>query len=320
MSAVSCLDSCAAKALDKTCNEVRELNAAHVVLVLPRPAVGGCAPEDDPAYAHLFRSARACALASSSAVGGFAPTPQRSPAAGAPGAPAPGRAGARELPLSARERPQLYIAPTVDSAVAWCEDHILASLAPPPTRAPSDASSARGTRQPQVEAAGGALGVLRPASSARSLETILQTVARGSAPPSAAERSRLQEDLLSWFEVRAVAEGTVLWREGDSSEQALVLIEGSLQAVDGAGAVQLAEVSGCMLGEFGLITGEHRQNTVTAVSACRYYELTRARWVAMQEEAPRQAFVLTSVALKYAGNRLRQVAFSALHASSAVPV
>lgn len=303
MSAVSCLDSCAAKALEKTCAEVRELGAAHVVLVLPSPAAGRCAPEEDPAYARLFSSARACARAGASASGGggsLLPQPQRAQRHG------PRRRGA--------ERPLLHIARSVDSAVAWCEDHILSTRAAPPS--PSSPLSAAA-----AEVRHAAAGVSGPLSTARSLGTILQAVARGSdAAPSAAESSRLQEALLSWFEERSVPAGTVLWREGDRSERAVVLAEGSLQAFDEAGGAQLAEVGGCMLGEFGLITGERRQNTVTALSACRLHELTRARWVQMQEEAPRQAFVLASVALKYAGNRLRQVAFSALNGSSAVPV
>jgi CRP/FNR family cyclic AMP-dependent transcriptional regulator len=116
-----------------------------------------------------------------------------------------------------------------------------------------------------------------------------------------------------------VAEGTVLWCEGDKPAQAFVLVEGRLEAIDEAGERQEADVPGCMLGEFGLITGEHRQNSVTALTPCTLYELSRAQWERMQEAEPRLAFVLTSVALKYAGNRLRQVAFSA-HQSSAVPV
>ncbi|KAJ1634658.1 hypothetical protein T492DRAFT_971571 [Pavlovales sp. CCMP2436] len=92
-----------------------------------------------------------------------------------------------------------------------------------------------------------------------------------------------------------------------------------MPAFDEAGERQQVDEPGCMLGEFGLITGEHRQNTVTALSPCTLYELSRSQWEHMQEEKPRLAFVLTSVALKYTGNRLRQVAFSA-HQSSAVPV
>jgi CRP-like cAMP-binding protein len=216
----------------------------------------------------------------------------------------------------------LHIAPTVDAAVAWCEDEILTADAP------------------TVGAGGGSACSMRSVSSSQSLASILQTVSavrgsRGVQPavdgarqPAATEAgsrleeagSRLEEELLRWFESVQVETGAVLWREGDMPQQALVLVKGRLCAVDDMGAVQETDVAGCMLGEFGLITGESRQNTVTALSPCRLYQLTRERWVQMQDEVPRLAFVLSTVALKYAGNRLRQVAFSAQHAISAVPV
>ena len=102
----------------------------------------------------------------------------------------------------------------------------------------------------------------------------------------------------------------MLWREGDEPQQAVVLLSGRLCALDESGARQQTDVAGCM----------PRQNTVHALTDSRLYQLTRARRAQMQVEAPHLAAVLATVALKYAGNRLRQLAFSAQHASSASPV
>jgi hypothetical protein len=285
MAALTGLDSAAAQALDKTCAEVRALRVAHLVLVLPTPLAGGCRSEDDPAYAHLYRAARRCAHA------GAEPSGAR-PAKREGGAQASAAQGASALPV-------LHIAPTVDSAVAWCEERILAE-------------------QPGARAR----GELRPAQSSQSLQAILETLAqrsRGASGDDGGGGLLVHGDLLSWFALVDVPEGAVLWREGDEPQQAVVLLAGRLCARDESGSTQTA-LAGCMLGEFGLITAEPRQNTVLALTDCKLYQLTRARWVQMQAEAPHLATVLTTVALKYAGNRLRQLAFSAQHASSAIPV
>lgn len=193
------------------------------------------------------------------------------------------------------DRPMLHLAATLDEAVAWCEGCILAR------QTPSSPSLA-----------------VRPSLS---LDFVLQTIAPNFASASeATDGAKLQRELLEWFEPTEVHADQVLWREGDKPQQVAVLISGTLQAEDQSGAVQVADVQGCMLGEFGLMTGERRQNTVRAITNSKLYVLSLDRWAQMQEEAPRLAFVLASVALKYAGKRLQHVAISATAQANAVPV
>jgi len=155
-----------------------------------------------------------------------------------------------------------------------------------------------------------------------SVEFIIQSFAEQFASASeASSGAQLQRSLLSWFELQEVKQGEVIWREGDKPQQVCVLVSGKLRAEDETGAVQDTDCPGCMFGEFGLITGDRRQNTLVALTDARLDVLTAGKWAQLQASEPKLAFLLASVALKYAGNRLHHVAISTVKPNvRAIPV
>lgn len=272
MSNITCLDTAAAKALEKTWQELRELRVAHLVLVLP-PSLKANS-EADPTLTGLHHSVHVASKESLDV-----------------------EAKATE---ATAESPQLHIEWDLDTAVAWCEDRLI-------TRCRLDE--------------GGASAPSPGVKPSLSLDFILQTVAPSYAAEAAEETDglRVPRELLEWFHPIDVGARTVLWREGEKSSRALVLVSGRLKASDENGAVQICDVSGCMLGEFGLITGERRQNTVETLTPARLFELTSESYESMIAKAPRVAFVLASAALKYAGKRLHNLAI-VLSQAQATPV
>jgi NTE family protein/lysophospholipid hydrolase len=122
-----------------------------------------------------------------------------------------------------------------------------------------------------------------------------------------------QADLEQHLEWRELAGGDTLFRQGDAGDDVFIVVNGRLRvsvADDGVadGRRVLEEVGrGQAVGEVGLLTGEPRAATVTAVRDSDLLRLSRASFDALLDRHPRPMMTIARAAAK----RLREASLRA---------
>jgi hypothetical protein len=175
-------------------------------------------------------------------------------------------AGNPEVPTRSVLDRALYVADTLDDALAWCEDVLVREISP--TEDLNDPYH----------------GISRPVH-LRQLHSLCPN-----------ESSETVDKLLSYFEPEKVSKGAVLWHQGDASTRAILLCEGKLtSSVQGEESATEVVSVGYLCGEYGLINGQLRQSTITAVEPSVIFSLRKEKFEKMLSKDPYLAFVLTKI-------------------------
>lgn len=174
----------------------------------------------------------------------------------------------------------MVVAECLDSALGWCETSLLCD---------------RGAH-------------LEPEQAHR-VPLYLQTMCNLCKETGTDDPRDLVLALASYFQERKVEKGTVLWRQGEVSDSAVLSKTGRLrnELEDEAGTTE--EVSpGHLVGEFGLISNVRRQGTLVAQEeACVLLVLALPQYKRMQEEKPHLAFLLAKICIAQLGHRNMKV-------------
>lgn len=114
--------------------------------------------------------------------------------------------------------------------------------------------------------------------------------------------------LMTYFSTIHASEGTVLWRQGDVSDRAVLIVEGELTSSleDEAGTTEVLQ-PGFLIGEYGLIFGSRRLTSIIASKESTLLELTSASYQTMKSEQPLLAVLLSKICIGYLGRRVQHV-------------
>jgi sulfate permease, SulP family len=178
---------------------------------------------------------------------------------------------------------QMHVADSLDSALTWCEDQLLtAAIEVYDYTDPFKYSSTLKSRPPYLKQ----LYALCPA------DVPIESIDR----------------LISYFEHRYVSAGEVLWKQGEESDRALILASGRLihTLEEEAGTMELIDI-GHLVGEYGLLSGQRRYGTLTAIQASNVYVLTADKYKKMTMDDPFISLVLARICLGYLGHRAQHV-------------
>jgi putative ABC transport system ATP-binding protein len=145
------------------------------------------------------------------------------------------------------------------------------------------------------EAAGAASGVALAASGPdRSVASENDELRTLRAVPILGNLDTARLRLIAFTSQRIVyAAGDVLFRQGDESDAAYVLLSGTVDVMseaDGRGAVRISSLSrNAILGEMGLVTGDPRSATIVATSPVEALKLRKEIFLALLAEFPAMA-------------------------------
>jgi SulP family sulfate permease len=100
----------------------------------------------------------------------------------------------------------------------------------------------------------------------------------------------------------------VLWKQGDESDCAKLLLSGHLVArVDGTDSIEHV-AHGNVLGEYGLIEHARRLSSVTVSSdKAVLYSISREAWEEISKTKPEAARILDRIAIRYLAQRVQHV-------------
>lgn len=118
----------------------------------------------------------------------------------------------------------------------------------------------------------------------------------------------VQQRLLAYFSSQELAKDAVVWRQGDPSDRALLLVDGALTAVveEEAGTTEHVSI-GSVVGEMCFLTGEKRKTSLIATQRSVVYVLDRKSFAAMLEHDCYLAFLFQGISLRYTSYRLQYV-------------
>lgn len=175
----------------------------------------------------------------------------------------------------------VHVAADLDGALEWCENDILGKL--------------------EVEKEGS------PASTCAADEdeyTHLRNLRRFMPDQPLA----VQQRLLDYFHIQEIEKNEVVWRQGDTPDRALLLVDGALTAVIEEEAGTTEEVSvGSVVGEMCFLTGEKRKTSLVATKRSVVYVLDRASFAEMLKNDCYLAFLFQGISLRYTSYRLQYV-------------
>jgi SulP family sulfate permease len=122
------------------------------------------------------------------------------------------------------------------------------------------------------------------------------------------ETQRAIELLLSKMTREEYAEGSILWKHGEDSDCAKLLVYGALIAtVDGTDVREKVK-QGTLLGELGLIEGFRRLTTVSCTSEkAIVYSISRREWDEIVKKKPEVARIIDRIAIRYLAQRVQHV-------------
>ena len=171
----------------------------------------------------------------------------------------------------------VHVCDAMDEALAWCEDTLLAEHVPPSALVSFDVAELRRTR--------------------RHLWQLYCLCPHDDIP-----------GLIKYFERRTVAPGTVLWEQGAVSTEAVLVVSGELTSrLEDEAGTEEAVLEGQLVGEYGLIHGQHRLSTVAAAGPADLLVLGRRDWERMQRVDPHLALLLAKICVGYLGRRVERV-------------
>ena len=117
------------------------------------------------------------------------------------------------------------------------------------------------------------------------------------------------ELLFSLFEREVFTQGVYLWRQGNSSDSAKLLLSGRLVALleNEAGTSELVQ-SGAMIGELGLVQGTRRMSSVQCSSdEAILYTINREAFEEISQTNPKVARYIDLICINYLANRVQHV-------------
>jgi CRP-like cAMP-binding protein len=172
-----------------------------------------------------------------------------------------------------REDEQIFLADSLDEALAWCEDDLL---------------RAAGTAL-KLGSSGNLLDEF--ADRPRYLRQLYALLPEGSSADTV-------DKLLAYFRRRLLRKDEVVWRQGEPSDSAVILVSGRLLSAleEEAGTTEPVEV-GHLVGEYGLINAHPRFGTLVALEPSEVLELTREQYELMAAEEPATALVLSKICM-----------------------
>ena len=106
------------------------------------------------------------------------------------------------------------------------------------------------------------------------------------------------KQMMSFFVEESVSAGSVLWRQGDPSDRAVLLVMGQLRSAleDEVGTTE-AVLPGHLVGEFGLLNGQSRLGTLSAQTNSQLLVLTKENLRRMRQQRPELAFLLAKICM-----------------------
>ena len=116
------------------------------------------------------------------------------------------------------------------------------------------------------------------------------------------------EEMIGYFVAECVRKGQKIWRQGDNSTKAVLVVSGRLMSIleEEAGTVEIVG-EGHLVGDYGLIHGQHRLSTLTAAVNTELLVLNELMYARMQQERTRLAFTLANICVGYLGRRVQFV-------------
>jgi SulP family sulfate permease len=114
--------------------------------------------------------------------------------------------------------------------------------------------------------------------------------------------------LMMYFQTFHLAADTIIWRQGDLSDKALLLVSGELTSTleEEAGTMEIIE-SGHLVGEYGIINGQRRLSTMQATKDSEVLVISSVGYEKLTEERPDLALILVKICVGYLGRRVQYV-------------
>lgn len=194
----------------------------------------------------------------------------------------------------------VHLSMHLDEALSWCEDVLLAeervriygTNAAPVV----DTTTKNGAAQQQLE-------LMRKSLSAPAIAADIPPYLHQIYNLGSGESRSTIDRLISYFHREEVAEGEVLWRQNDESEQAVLLISGKMQHVleEEAGTTEIV-FPGHLVGEFGLLNNQNRYGTLVALEPSEVLVLSKVTLKRMIEKDPYLSFVLSKICMVRSSN------------------
>lgn len=194
---------------------------------------------------------------------------------------------------------------SLEGALAWCEDLIIAQAASGERSASSYGSlSSSGNLQSMLTSTSST------GRSPRTPGTSEKLLAAATITPDVPvylhqiynlcrnEPRQKIERLMSYFVSDYVDRGSVLWVQGAVSDRALLLVSGRLQHLleEEAGTIEVV-YPGHLVGEYGMLNHQIRAGTLTAIEDCQMLVLTEEGFEAMTRNDPYSAFVFSKICM-----------------------
>ncbi|KAG7396206.1 hypothetical protein PHYBOEH_002647 [Phytophthora boehmeriae] len=175
---------------------------------------------------------------------------------------------------------KLHIASDLDAALEWCENDILGKLI---EKNASPASTCAADEDEYMHL--------------RNLRRFMPD-----------QPLAVQQRLLDYFHLQELEKDEIVWKQGDNSDRALLLVDGALTAVVEEEAGTTEDVSvGSVVGEMCFLTGEKRKTSLVATKRSVVYVLDRASFADMLEKDCYLAFLFQGISLRYTSYRLQYV-------------
>ena len=116
------------------------------------------------------------------------------------------------------------------------------------------------------------------------------------------------DELMKYFNAECVRKGQNIWRQGDVSDKAVLVVSGQLLSIleEEDGTVETVS-EGHLIGEYGLIHGQHRLSSLVAATNSELLVLEELMYARMLQESPRLAFTLANICVGYLGRRVQFV-------------
>ncbi|KAL9185027.1 hypothetical protein ACHAXT_002804 [Thalassiosira profunda] len=196
--------------------------------------------------------------------------------------------------------PNSRVCPTLDAALIFAEDVLIALEDPSILQTDSSASFPyiRSTSE-NLDAVKSVLETLLPDATASDIDTLYALLVP----------ERYQS-------------GDTVWQQGDASESLKFVIEGDLLSLleDEHGATE-SVCSGSTIGELGLVSGIPRLTTVKVLNEALLYSLSKEKWDVLTQRNPGVARHVDLLLVRYLAHRVQHVSsHSLLDATRSLPV
>eukprot|EP01038_Epipyxis_sp_PR26KG_P007108 gene7108-9700_t len=196
---------------------------------------------------------------------------------------------------------QLFVSDTLDEALAWCEDQLI--LKGMPILDPFAL-----LHESQNDSFSSESSLPIPSH----IQQIFDLSKETSSQPVI--------ELLSYFHNECYSRGDVLWRQGDESNRAVLIISGKLTSVLEEEVGTTEEIlPGHLVGEFGLINNRRRLTALVVEEDVELLVIGRSMYDKMIDEQPKLALLFSKICMGYLEHRVMHVA-NRIWESHCIPV